>query len=314
MILNPYDTSLGMHVNTKKLESILNEFMIKGQNTDNLNYEYKNNEDVSLVFITGKNEDEVMLPVWNHPLFIKDFRGRKKIFVDIRQYVRMKNKEFTTLDSIVNNRPGFDFIITKTLYMMLLSSNKRIISNIDDKIALSFSMWISTSFRSVLTLGVEETIKLEIIAMHYMLCLIADEKQDDNTIENIYFKISKSLKSVRGNVKYIKETCNGLNNNPDCAVDLTENIGNGLSSPLLANLDTVLLYNVIGNTWNGVNASENIVMAFDHIPTLIALIYVSANNKSYKHSKLANILNTNKRSIGLDDFSKTVSLTIKDNM
>jgi len=312
MLLNPYDTNIGVHVNTRKLETTLNEFIIKTSDLDKLNYEFKNGENLRLVFITGKNEFETELPVWNHPILFKDFKGMNRIFVDIRQFVKFKETTFYTLNDIVNNRPGFDFTITRTIYMLDLFKSVSNMAMIENGLSLSFSTWISSSFKSVLTLGIEESMKIEIIALHYILCVIADIEQDDDSIENIYFKISKNLKSMRGNIKYVKDVCSELNHNPRDAVDLVENISKGVNSPLLTNINTGLLYNIIGNTWNGINASENIAMSFDHVPTLIALIFVSANNKSFKHSRLANVLNSNKRAIKLDDLSKKIELTIKD--
>jgi len=310
MILNPYETSIGSHFNVKKLETTLMEFTIKNPSSANLNYEYINKDDVSLIFITGKNHEEVELPVWNHPLYIKDFRGNKKIFVDVRQYVKIKNTDFTDLKDVVSNKPGFDFIITKTLFMMLLDED--LLNSISLPITTAFSVWISTSFKSVLSLGIEDTIKMEILSAYYLYSNMIDGELTSSDIENVYFKISKSIRSVRNNIKYIKDVCSNINHSPMDAVDFVENIQKGIDSPLLSNINTTLLYTILGNTWNGVNAGENIAMTFDHIPTLIALLYVSANNKSFKHSKLANILNSNKRAIGLDNFSKTVELIISD--
>ena len=140
MILNPYETSIGLHFNTKNLELKLSEFLIKGTDTKNLNYEYVIDREIDVIFITGKNEDEKELPVWNHPLFITVFRGSKKIFVDMRPYVRpKKDEEIININSIVTNRLGFDFTIIRVVYMVLLYKNKNSIDNISSGLALAFS-------------------------------------------------------------------------------------------------------------------------------------------------------------------------------
>lgn len=312
MILNPYETTLGLHINTKKLEIELSEFLIKGEDIKNLNYEYVISDDIEVIFITGKNEEEVNLSVWNHPLFINDFKGTDKIFVDLRPYVRIKDKEFSNLKDIVNNNMAFTFIIVRVLYMALLKDSKDNINNINDSIATAFTKWIGNAFKSSLSLDVEDNIKLEIVLMHYILCRLNDEELNDRTVENIYFKIGKNLKVVRGNTKYILGVCSDLNHNPIDAVDLVENINRGVNSSLLNNIDTNLLYNIIGSTWNGIHPTENIAMSLEHIPTLIAIIFTSLNSKTLKHSRISNTLNNVKRDIKATEFEKIVKLSIED--
>ncbi len=313
MIINPYDTNIGKHVNTKKLEIVLTEFLIKGSDVKNLNYEYIIDTEIEVVFITGKNEEERELPIWNHPLLINDFRGRDKIFIDLRTFVRIpKDGEVKDLSMIVNNHLGFNFTIIKLVYMLLLNKDKTSLTNIHDTVAIGFTKWLTVTLKSSLTLDIESVVKLEIVTMFYILCLLTDEELTERTVENIYFKISKLIKVVRGNMKYVKDTCEGININPKDAVDLVENIVTAVDSPLIKDLNTGVLYNILGNTWNGVNPSENIIMSLEHIPTLIAVLSTSIESKSLKHSRLANILNDNKRILGSDNFVKYVDLTVKE--
>ena len=312
MMLNPYETAIGQHTNSKRLQYDLEKYIIKAGRNHNLNYEYSNTDTVELFFITGKNEDEMELPVWNHPLLVKT-NTVNKIFVDVRTMVRLKEAgDFTDLSTVVNNKAAFDFTIIRTIFMMLSISNYGEVTTVTNTTALAFAKWVSTSIKTVLTLGIEETIDLEIIALHYAYCITSNEEYDDRTIENIYFKITKNLKVVRNNLKYVAELCKGLNNNPCDAVDLVENISTKVQSPLLTNFNTNVLYNILGNTWNGISAYENIVMSIEHVPTLIAIFAVSLDNKSFKHSKLANILNNNKRVINADEFVKKVNLIVED--
>lgn len=313
MILNPYETSIGLHFNTKNLELKLSEFLIKGTDTKNLNYEYVIDREIDVIFITGKNEDEKELPVWNHPLFITDFRGSKKIFVDMRPYVRpKKDEEIININSIVTNRLGFDFTIIRVVYIALLYKNKNSIDNISSGLALAFSKWVSSSIKSALYLDVESVIKLEVLTLHYILCKFNDEKLNGDDINNIYFKISKLHKALKGNIKYVRETCISINTEPKDVVDLANNIRTAVKNPLVKDMTSGMIYNILSTTWFGINPNENITMSLEHIPTLIAIMGTSLESKVLKHSRLSNILNDNKRSIGGDELMKNIYLTVKD--
>ncbi len=313
MILNPYETSIGLHFNTKNLELKLSEFLIKGRDTKNLNYEYVIDKEIDVIFITGKNEDEKDLPIWNHPLFITDFRGSKKIFVDMRSYVRpKKDEEIININSIVTNKLGFDFTIIRVIYMVLLYTNKNSIDNISNNLAIAFSKWVSTSIKSALYLDVESVIKLEVLTLHYILCKFNDSKLNGNDIDNIYFKISKLHKALKGNVKYVRETCIGINTEPKDVVDLANNIRIAIKNPLVKDMTSAMIYNILSTTWFGINPNENITMSLEHIPTLIAIVGTSLESKVLKHSRLSNILNENKRTIGGDELMKNIYLTVKD--
>lgn len=315
MILNPYETSIGLHFNTKNLELKLSEFLIKGTDTKNLNYEYVIDREIDVIFITGKNEDEKELPVWNHPLFITDFRGSKKIFVDMRPYVRpKKDEEIININNIVTNRLGFDFTIIRVVYIALLYKNKNSIDNISSGLALAFSKWVSSSIKSALYLDVESVIKLEVLTLHYILCKFNDEKLNGDDIDNIYFKISKLHKTLKGNIKYVRETCIGINTEPKDVVDLANNIRIAVKNPLVKDMTSSMIYNILSTTWFGINPNENITMSLEHIPTLIAIVGTSLESKVLKHSRLSNILNDNKRSIGGDELMKNIYLTVKDHI
>lgn len=313
MILNPYETKIGLHFNTKNLELKLSEFLIKGRDTSNLNYEFVIDREIDVIFITGKNDEEKDLPVWNHPLFIVDFRGSKKIFVDMRPFVKpKKDVEIININSIVTNKLGFDFTIIRVVYMVLLFKDKNSISSISNSLAIAFSKWVSSSIKSALYLDIESVIKLEILTLHYILCKFVDNKLDGDEIDNIYFKISKLHKALKGNVKYVRETCIGINTNPIDVVDLANNIRIAIKNPLVKDMTSAMIYNILSTTWYGVNSSENITMSLEHIPTLIAIIGTSLENKALKHNRISNILNDNKRSIGGDELMKNIYLTVKD--
>ena len=309
MIIDPYKTTIGKYINVYNINKALLEFLIS-TNDNNLNYEYSNVGDYKLVFITGKNSGEQELPIWNHPLLTTDVRGIKTIFIDIRKYVKIKDPDFMYLSEVVTDIASFNLQLIRALYMMYtLIDDVNYMSFIKDSLVMAFTKWISTSFKASINLGIEASIKLEIVTMYYMLHMLAKEGETLD-IEQSYFYISKQNKMLRNNVKYVKQVLGELNKEPKSVDDFIELIEQGVNSPLTDNMSAGVLYSVIGNSWNGDNSNEIIGMSIENPPTLIALMFVSMDDKRYKHSRLANILNNNKRAIKNDDFIKNVERII----
>jgi len=317
MVLDPYKTAVGMHINVRPLIKDLENFLIRTENKNMLSYEYNEINDIKPIFITGRESLEQELPVWNHPLLINDARGNKYVVMDVRAYVRneVTKGDFNNIKDVANNMSAIGLLVVRAIYMMLMYEDEASpIVPIKNTLAMGLAFWITTTLKSTLSLNIDETIKLEIIVVHYFLCSTTEETLDDDNVDNVYFRISNMLKLVRGNIKYIKETCDGLNHNPSDAVDLVDNIIKGCKSRTLDSLTTESLYNIMSSTWHGLNSTELVIMSIENIPTLITLMFNAASNKSFKNNRLSNIMLSKKRDLKLDEFSKRIETMIKENM
>lgn len=310
MIGSPYATAIGQHLAIGKLAGELKMFIAKN-NVKELSYEFVPSGKINFIFITGRTDVEQELPPFTHPLHVVGPDSIDYVVTDLRAVVRVPKDDFIDLRSIVTNKPSYQFIILKTLYTAtIVSDDLNYIDAVRDNISLAFAYWVTTSLKTAYLLTLEEEMDMMIVVLHYMLNITTNGKVEQ---DDVYFKIANLYKPA-GKQSNVKTMCEGLNNEPKSLVHLVENIKVAIKTVKLTDMSTTSIISVLANSWYGYNAKENIVMATDHIPTLIAIIYTGYNNKAFKNSRLANILNNRKRNIGMEEFIKKVDLFVKENL
>jgi hypothetical protein len=310
MIIDPYSTSFGSMINKKPIIEGLIKYLVTSD--INLNYEYSNADDCRLVFITGVNDDEKDLPLWEHPILFEDHKGKNVVAVDMRKYVKLV-PDFTNLQTIVKDKGGFDYMLLRSLVMADMASDvygSFIV--IEKNIALAFSYWLSDSISSVTLLNPLEKSILEVIIVHYANMLMVNGDVDSSIVETSKVKISKSKTSIPMNVKQVGDIVDKLKHDVSTIDDLVDNIKAGLDSPKTDMIDTNTLINMVSSSWFGPGGSESVMMGIENMPTWIAMLYSSSSNKSYKRSRLATILEKHTRKIDLKELNKIMDLYIKD--
>jgi len=310
MIINPYDTSFGSMINRGPIVKGLTKYLVEADK--NLNYEYSNADDCRLVFITGYNDDEKELPLWEHPILFQDHKGNDIVAVDMRKYIKIQG-EFNTLQSIVKDKGGYEYMLLRAMIMSDMQSEVYGSFTILSKnIALAYSYWLSDSINSVVLLNPLEKSRLEVIIMHFANMLMVNGDIDSSAVETSKVKISKSKISIPMNVKAVGEIIDLLKHDVSEIDDLVANIKAGLNSPKSDMIDSNTLVNMLASSWFGPGGSESVMMGIESMPTWIAMLYSSSSNKSYKRSRLATILEKHGRKIDLKELNKAMELYIKD--
>ena len=77
---NPYDTSFGSLINTAKISEELTRYLVSAD-IDSLSYEYSVEGDNKLIFITGYNDEEKLLPLLSLKFAIVE--NVSKLFTDV---------------------------------------------------------------------------------------------------------------------------------------------------------------------------------------------------------------------------------------
>jgi len=311
MIINPYETSFGSMINKKPIVEGLTKYLVSSDL--NLNYEYSNADDCRLVFITGINDDEKELTLWEHPILFEDHRGKKIVAVDMRKYVKITSDEISNLQSVVKDKGGYEYMLLRAMVMADMASEVYgSFTVIEKNISLAFSYWLSDSINSVVLLNPLEKATLEVIIMHYANMLMVNGNVDSGSVETSKVKISKSKISIPMNVKGVTVIIDKLKHDVGDIDDLVANIKAGLDSPKADMIDVNTLVNMLSSSWFGPGGSESVMIAVESMPTWIAMLYSSSSNKSYKRSRLATILEKHGRKIDLKELNKTLELYIKD--
>ena len=176
--INSYATSVGELINIKSVITALNRFLVVTTNR-NLNYEYKSEEDTRLVFITGWDEDEKDIPIWDYPLPFKDSKGNETVAVDLRKYLNkaIPGKQIMNLNDVVRDRTGFDYTIINTLITNeLVNGNFGKFKTIEKTYVSGYAMWVSFSLANTIMLSLDEKLLVEIVSQHFMYCKLMSGK------------------------------------------------------------------------------------------------------------------------------------------
>lgn len=314
MLYNPYLTTLGLHINVKKLSVTISKFITLHPNIRELSYEFQSPSDVQIVFITGKNDAERDLPIWNHPLIIEFSKHERYVVVDMRAYVKIKSEDIVDITQYATIGGGFMYNIVRAFYTAVAASEKEdygMITALEKTISMGFTRWVANSFVKAMNLG-PERMRLQVVVLHYILCLLQDQELNEDNSDVIMFKITRYLPGAATNIKFVKEVLKDINLNPREVIDLVENITTVMDMPRFEGLTPQTFYTIIAGTWLGPNNNEAIAMSCEHVPTLIAVIYSAIDPKGFKYSRLNGYLSDNARENSIKDFLKTVNLTIKE--
>ena len=299
-MLNVYDGTLGVFLDKDKLATEINRYLVK--NDEPLNYEVRE-YDTKIVIITGKNEEEKEISLFQHPFIFKTLRGDDAIALDMRPY--MKNK----LDNIITVREGLvdkyngilqlqRLVFTNILYK---DANNEWLSYSRQQLLEAFGVLFSTmtsmmvfdrtitdnvkviSKLHMLSMDVEEDLKLEEFIGRLSRKDISDLTH--GPLKELYGKMnlmydrgdlvlpSRSLGSLVNNIKVLDDTgrCEGL------TVDLyTQTLSRGFFSLDSKNLSIALV---------------------EHLPTFIAVVINVMLEGVNSKASFRKILEANKRAV-----------------
>jgi len=311
MIVNPYNTSIGEMINIDPIVEKIKKYLVVGDS--NLNYEYTTTSGTKVVFITGKNEEELSLPLWDHPVCLKDVNENDVVAVDIRKFVKIKDKDFLNLSSIIRDKGGFDFSVIRTLLIAeYLGGEYGVLRNVQKQVVTGFSYWISSILTSSLMFTPNEKIMCEIATLHYYYTMMVNGESDSSTVSMVRNKVLNSKLSLPVSKKVINTTLDKLSNDVKDMDDLVENIKKVIGETKASLVEGNVLINTISNSWYGPGSTETIIMSLENVATWTTMMFVSTNDNTYKRTRLATILNNAKSKIGVKDFISGMEFFLKD--
>jgi len=311
IILNPYDTSYGSLISIDKTIEDLKKF-IAIKRSDVLNYEYRNTENVKFIFVTGKDEYEKELPYWEHPLVFKDMDGVYAICTDLRKYVTIKDDDFISLEEVIRDKNSVEFLIARSIVISdFIEKNIGTYKIYFNDIAGSFSVWLSSAINNIVALSPIEKVEVEIALNFYYHSLFYNEWNED-VIESISGNISHTKLSMPVNMKLVKSISSKLPEEVIGIQSMAEFIKAVLPENKQLLIDDTAILNTITNAWYGPGNSETIIMSLEHAPTWMALLYINVENKSFKRTRIAMMLDKYKRKFKFDNYIKKIDEVIEN--
>lgn len=309
MISNiPNETTYGSLLNNKKLTDTILKYMVESDG--NLNYEYANASECNIVFITGKNEVERDLPLWEIPFVIKDIKGNNVVVTDLRKYVKKSSDDLVNLNDIVKDEASFKFLVLETLVISdLVSENYGEFIPIEKNIVTAATMWLSNSITATVLLNPVEQLKIELVIASYFYRMFMNGFIDSGIIK---VKVSKTKLSIPTTLSSVEGVLSDLDLDVKDFKDLVNNIKQVLNEDRGELIDDNVVLTAVGGTWYGPGSNETVMVALESLPLLISLVYAGVAIKTYKRSRLSTILDKNSRKIGHKDIVKIMNLYLEN--
>jgi hypothetical protein len=276
-----YETSIGSMRPTRPIELAIKEALIKNDRLQDECLGLVNNGEYKAIFITGKFSDEADIPLFTHPITIKNFQGKNYLVTDLRLFLgRWDNTN--DIETIIKNRTEFNFAKSRAMLNLIwLNEGTSTLKNNLAFPASVFSAVVSEAIGRVYALDFSDLITLGILAEIYYLSLFIDsDTLTDDDKQKIVSHIIRSGK-IRPEVVYT--IIDKLGPIKDLS-SFCDNISKIVENVRLEKINSAILLTILNNSWYGTNAKEIISVSLEHPPTWMALVYTALSEKTFKSS------------------------------
>lgn len=250
------------------------------------------------VILYGLSDIEKTIPIFNHPIINLE---HKWIALDLRSFVKpTSDKESYE----IRNESEYNLNLQRFILSGMWFVDKES-SLYSLKLAhFAFASWLSDNLTKKFGLDLNNQLQLRILSLIYYSKLFTDNYTDDDFMKLLVR--SKDDIIAPKLIEDIYENISDLNNIDDfckSCYDITKNIR-------LKNLDFNVLVNIISNNWIGTASKELTMLALEHPPTWISLVYSSLTQRSFKKSYITGIVDKmDKRGKGEEFLKALISIT-----
>ena len=322
-----YDTTFGsIFTNTvqkikKDLISILDDYdLFYGTEKLNLIPNY----DIECLFITGKNSlnsKADSIPIFNHSILIEDKR-KKYLITDLRMYLKpdtssnaLYETKSLSIDERIRNIPEFNFHKNRAILTMLWSTNKTLeIQNTLFYANKIFCTLLANNITKAYNLDFRQKTIIEIITCFYYQNLFSNDLFNDE--DEIMASIIHTIKVINAPdllVKQVYESIPKSHNKPilNNINEYCSTIKKVLDDRKLNNFELSSLLTIISSSWYGTGYKELLGCGLEHPPTWIVVVETCINNKGYKATTIANLINNSKKD-DQDTFIKNINVLLNN--
>lgn len=303
MILkNPYDSELQRLVNLKDTVKNINVYITLSYafiQTQEQNKSIKlkpfegESRTLNPVSLYGISQEERDVPAFAHPLINTQ---NNWIAMDFRPYVTpdVSNNTFG-----VRNKTEFDLQFNRFILSGMFATGKEGVLYGLKYPHMVFSEWLSDSLTHRFGLGMADQFKLRVLSALYYVTLFRNGPLERDDLDKFIIRAKEEamLPELIREVFAIAKGMESLDDFANMCYQVTQNVR-------LQKLDSTVLINIFSNSWSGSAAKEMSILALEHPPTFISLVYAALMDRSFKRSTIATVTERrNKRGAGAEFIS-----------
>lgn len=274
-----YETTAGSVISTKPIEVAIKEWMIKDGSAESLHV--RNDGHIRPVFITGRQVSENSIPLFAHPITIKNTQNDVLICADLRFFVR-KDTPLDNIEKSIKNLTEFNFAKSRLILSMIWQTgHEGKVKNNLNFAATVFAAWLSEAIAKNYALDFKDQTVLSVLTAYYYQTLFFEENTfDEDTKQRIASQVIKATKAPAEFVFSVIDKIGQMSSIEEYCAQVREVVEN----VRLKNFNLPMLLTIVKNSWYGTNAKEIICVALEHPPTWCAIVYAALNERTYKNS------------------------------
>lgn len=299
MIVSPYDTKVTRHYDTRKVMKALLQAQVHnpfpamqtpGGNT------------LRNVVVVTPREEYSDIPNFTQPIALSEQKGETVWVVDGRSFMRY-NRTHDNLTLTAEN--DWTFQCSRVALMQVFAhDNPALVTRLGKIPAKAFIRWITLNLAQRFNLDMETQMRVSVfVAYYYYQRFVAtDEVWGEETLNAMANTVGSVTSIPVPTVMDIINSVGSLH-----TIDhLIDALVNHTGSLRLKTLNYTGFYIILSTSWVGVHSRENVGVALEHPPTLIALLYTAAAEKSFRKTLLSKRMETTGRANELDQFARYV--------
>lgn len=307
--VDPYLTTYGKLINVENIKKELVKYIIS--NSDYLGYEYTTDSDIKMIFITGYNEEERNLPLFEHPIIVNDVRNTPIVCLDVRKYVRQHKEQAENIRDIAKDTSSLHFILIRAVATAdFINNDFGLYRPVYKNYTVGYSLLISSIVNGIVGLNPVEKLNVELAVGFHFNTLITDSDVNGRD-GSIIARLEQCKFSLPSTKKHIMSVIEHLDSSDRTIVGLVNKIMKALPEEKSVLITQGVLVNMLANIWYGAGTSETTLMSLENVPTWIALMYSATVDKTYKRSRLASILDMSSRKINVEEVDKFITNYLK---
>jgi hypothetical protein len=247
------------------------------------------------------------LPVFKHPAFIND-KGNTVIATDIRPY--LNEKSTIREDKYVTSNPTeLNFAFLRTLLNAYFVTELKEYSYRYSYANTVYAAWISDTVSKRYGLDPEDQLKVFVAAYYFYMSLL---QENPLTEQEVILKSKAVVDASRSTASFVLDTAEKLE--PTSGLnDLIKNIQNVTKNKRLDDLNVGTLATIVGSTWYGTFSKDIIAVGLEHVPTFTAIVGISATQRYYKKSMIAQIAEVYGKHNKLESFIENINHLFRAN-
>lgn len=263
-----------------------------------------NTPNLHVKMVEGGNSVSDAIIAFAHPLEYSDFNKSIYLAIDVRGYGK-----FDPTQNIFRVRNEMEYKLAlhrATLNQVWISDSPTILRDISQLPISIFASWISEAIAKRYALDPLEQLNLAILAAVFYNSQFSNGTElDEREKMRAVNSISRALRVSAQDILNVMDKVSVVSSVADFCSQAEEITG----SVRLKEMNTGLLFAILGGTWFANNAKELVAVALEHPPTWLAILLAAFSERSFKNSVIAKITERNSyRDMGKSYMLATLNL------